>query len=172
MRILFVCTGNICRSPTAHAVMRTLVERHGLASEVDVDSAGFEGWHVGEPPDARSRAHARLRGYDLDGLRARRIVAADFERFDLVVALDEGHVERARALCPPELHHRIRRMAAYSRLPEGEGVPDPYDGSEADFERVLDLVEAGCRQLIAELGTEVRPTSDRIRTGQESRSSL
>ena len=167
MRILFVCTGNICRSPTAHAVMRTLVERHGLASQVDVDSAGFEDWHVGEPPDARSRAHARRRGYDLDGLRARQIVVADFERFDLVVALDEGQVERARALCPPELHHRIRRMAAYCGLPDGEGVPDPYDGSEADFKRVLDLVEAGCRQLIAEAGADVHRRGARVRMGQK-----
>jgi hypothetical protein len=79
---------------------------------------------------------------------------------------------RSTKPCPPELHHRSRRMAAYCGLPEGEGVPDPYDGGDADFERVLDLVEAGCRQLIAELGTEARPTSDRVRAGQESRSSL
>jgi protein-tyrosine phosphatase len=168
MRILFVCTGNICRSPTAHAVMRTLVERHGLAGQVDVDSAGFEDWHVGEPPDARSRAHARRRGYDLDGLRARQIVAADFERFDLVVALDERHVARARALCPPEIHRRIRRMATYCGLPEGEGIPDPYGGGESDFERVLDLVEAGCRQLIVELGSGVHRRGARVRTGRES----
>ena len=151
MRILFVCTGNICRSPTAHGVMRALLARHGMAQEVQVDSAGFEDWHVGEPADPRSRTHARRRGYDLDDLRARQIAAADFHRFDLVIALDEGHVKRAMALCPPSLQHRIRRMAAYCGLPEGRGVPDPYDGTDADFENVLDLIEAGCRRLVAEL---------------------
>lgn len=150
-RILMVCTGNICRSPTAEAVLR-----HGLAAvpwgdRVQVDSAGTHAWHEGAPPDERSIAHAARRGYDLRPQRARQIVAQDFEHFDLLVAMDESHVRHLRAQCPPAQAHKIRLLLSFVEdrghgLP-GLSVPDPYYGGAAGFERVLDLVEAGCSAL-------------------------
>lgn len=151
LRILFVCTGNICRSPTAHGVMRAMVAQRGLARRIEVDSAGFEDWHVGEPADPRSRGHARRRGVDIDDLRARALVDADFEAFDLIVGLDEEHVRRAHHRCDPALAGRIRSMGTYCGLPPGRGVPDPYAGSADDFARVFELIERGCRQLLDEL---------------------
>ncbi len=146
-RVLFFCMGNICRSPTADGVMRAKLQAAGLHAEVD--SAGTHGWHVGAPPDARSQAHARRRGYDLSGLRARQLVAEDFERFDLVLAMDGDNLAHAEQLCPPSRRDRLKLLLDYAPQLGQREVPDPYYGGDAGFEAVLDLVEAACDGLIA-----------------------
>ncbi|MCE4554052.1 low molecular weight protein-tyrosine-phosphatase [Pelomonas cellulosilytica] len=148
-RILFFCMGNICRSPTAEGVMRARLAAAGL--DVEVDSAGTHGYHVGEPPDERSQQHALKRGYDLGALRARRLEARDFERFDLVLGMDDDNLAHAARLCPPAQRHRLQLLMDYAPDAGSRHVPDPYYGGEAGFERVLDLVEAACDGLIATL---------------------
>ena len=142
-RILFVCNGNICRSPTSEGVLRHLAKEAGTA--LHVESAGTGDWHVGQPPDARAQHHARGRGYDLSAQRARQVHVLDFERFDLVVAMDRGHLRILQQQCPPEHRGKLRMLVA------GQDVPDPYHGGAEGFERVLDMVETGCRELLAEL---------------------
>lgn len=150
LRLLVVCLGNICRSPTAEAVLRRRLAAAGLAEQVEVDSAGTGGWHVGEAPDARSQRHAARRGYDLSTLRARRVAEADFERFDLILAMDEDNLADLERLRPP---HGRAELRLFARQP----VPDPYAGGAAGFEQVLDLVEAASdaltRELARRLGT-------------------
>ncbi len=148
-RILFFCMGNICRSPTAEGVMRAKLAAAGLDAEVD--SAGTHGYHVGDPPDERSQAHARRRGYDLSLLRARQLVAEDFERFDLVLAMDEANLAHARSLCPPQRRGCLQLLMDYAPHAGSPHVPDPYYGGAAGFDRVLDLVEAACDGLVASL---------------------
>lgn len=148
-RILFVCMGNICRSPTADGVMRAKLAAAGL--DIEVDSAGTHGWHVGAPPDERSQAHARRRGYDLSPLRARQLVAQDFERFDLVLAMDADNLAQAEALCPPDRRHRLKLLLDYAPHLGRRHVPDPYYGGAAGFDEVLDLVETACDGLVAAL---------------------
>ncbi|CAM3942364.1 low molecular weight protein-tyrosine-phosphatase [Roseateles saccharophilus] len=153
-RILFFCMGNICRSPTAEGVMRARLTATGL--DVEVDSAGTHGWHAGEPPDGRSQAHALRRGYDLGALRARQLEAADFDHFDLVLAMDDDNLIQARRLCPPARRERLKLLMDYAPGTGSRIVPDPYYGGEADFERVLDLVEAACDGLLASLSPAPR----------------
>ena len=141
--ILFVCTGNICRSPTAEGVLRRLAEKESIA--IRVESRGTHDYHVGEPPDERAQHHAKRRGYDLSAQRARHISERDFEEFDLVVAMDRGHLRILQRLCPPQHARKLRLF-----LQEND-VPDPYYGGPEGFERVLDLVEAACRSLLAEI---------------------
>ncbi|WP_431103161.1 low molecular weight protein-tyrosine-phosphatase [Roseateles noduli] len=141
LSILFVCTGNICRSPTAEGVLRHQLVERGLADRVHVDSAGVQGWHAGEAPDERSQDHARKRGYELCDQRARALRTDDFERFDLLVAMDGGHLRELRRRCPAALQHKI------SLLPGEIEVPDPYYGGADGFEQVLDLLESGCGRL-------------------------
>jgi protein-tyrosine phosphatase len=150
-RVVFVCTGNICRSPTAEGVLRQKAAALGLADRIDVASAGTGDWHVGAPPDERSQAHALRRGYDLSRQRARQFTRGDFARFDCVIALDESHHGALLRLCPPEQRHKLRRAADFSALVPAAGVPDPYDGDAAGFERVLDLVESICDGVLAGL---------------------
>ena len=151
-RIVFVCTGNICRSPTAEGVLRQMAAAQGQAGRFEVASAGLEDWHVGATPDVRSQAHAQRRGYMLAALRARHFTLLDFERFDWVIAMDAGHHDRLRRLCPPQHVHKLRRAADFSaRVPAG-GVPDPYYGDAGGFEAVLDLIEAVCEGVLAEVG--------------------
>jgi protein-tyrosine phosphatase len=142
-KVLFVCTGNICRSPTAEAVLRHLAAEMNIALEVQ--SAGTGDWHVGQPPDERAQHHARERGYDLSAQRARQVRLRDFEEFDLIVAMDRGHLEILRQHCPLQ-HQRKLRM-----LVNGHDVPDPYYGGPEGFEQVLDMVEAACLGLLSEL---------------------
>jgi protein-tyrosine phosphatase len=152
VRVLMVCTGNICRSPTAEVVLRTLVQQAGLERRVHVASAGLQGYHQGEAPDRRAQRHARLRGFDLSGVRARRFIAADFDAFDWILAMDGGHLRELRALQPATSSARIGLLLDAETALAGRDVPDPYDGEAADFERVLDLVEVGCRRLLDALG--------------------
>jgi protein-tyrosine phosphatase len=150
--LLFVCMGNICRSPTAEGVMRAKLAAAGMDGWVSVDSAATHDFHPDAAPDLRSQRHARARGYELRRLRARVLVPADFRRFDRVLVMDEGNLLAARRRCPPGLEARLGLLTAYCRRYAGASeVPDPYDGEAADFERVLDLVEDACDGLVADL---------------------
>ena len=144
MKVLFVCTGNICRSPTAEGVFRHLAREQNV--RVHAESRGTHDYHVGEPPDERAQLHARRRGYDLSAQRARHVARDDFERFDLIVAMDRGHLRLLERACPPEHRAKLRLLVA------GRDVPDPYYGGPEGFEAVLDLIEEGCRTLLEEIG--------------------
>ena len=148
MRVLFVCLGNICRSPTAEGVLRHKLSEAGLDERVEVDSAGTGDWHVGKAPDMRTRQAAQRRGYDLSLLRARQVSVDDFARFDLVLAMDHSNLRDLKGLrrggSEPDLF--LRR---YGLVPEE--VPDPYYGGEEGFEEVLDLIEQACDGLVAEI---------------------
>ncbi|HEX5620090.1 MAG TPA: low molecular weight protein-tyrosine-phosphatase [Solirubrobacteraceae bacterium] len=147
MRILFVCMGNICRSPTAEGVMRRLIDDAGL--DIEVDSAGTGGWHAGEPPDERATLAARRRGVTLSGA-ARQVRPADFRRFDMLIAMDRRNLHELLAMAPDD------ETAAKVRLlvPDAD-VPDPYYGGDRGFETVLDMVERACRELLDELRARV-----------------
>jgi protein-tyrosine phosphatase len=142
--LLFVCTGNICRSPTAAGVFAHFVRQAGLQDSIRVESAGTHDYHVGQPPDPRAQVHAKERGYDLSELRARQVRKRDFVEFDVIVAMDRGHLEILQDNCPPEHQGKLRMLI------KGRDVPDPYYGGAEGFERVLDLVEAACLALLAE----------------------
>lgn len=150
-RILFVCSSNICRSPTAEAVARRLILQAGLEQQVAVESAGTHGFHAGEAPDPRAQKAARSRGYDLSRQRARAVEAEDFQRFALVLAMDRGHVEILMRRCPAVYQPKIRLLMSYARQHRGEEVPDPYFGGPQGFERVLDMCEDAVAGLLAEL---------------------
>jgi protein-tyrosine phosphatase len=154
VRILFVCLGNICRSPTAEGVMRALLRAERLEDAVEVDSAGTGGWHVGSAPDERATAAARRRGIVLDGA-ARQVAPEDFERFDLILAMDRENLRALRALAPDgEARTRVRMLREFDPDAASAGdldVPDPYYGGTRGFTDVLDLVEAACRGLLEEL---------------------
>ena len=147
-RVLFVCLGNICRSPTAHGVFASLVENGGLAEYIEVDSCGTGGWHVGEPPDGRSQAHATRRGYDLSAQRARQLVAQDFTAFDLVLVMDGSNERAARALCPPAQRHKLRRLTEFCSRHRDAEVPDPYYGGADGFAKVYEMLVASCAGLL------------------------
>jgi protein-tyrosine phosphatase len=153
-RVLFVCTGNICRSPTAEGVFRHVVAAAGLSGRFHIDSAGTHGYHIGEPPDSRAVALARTRGYDLSGLRARQITAADYADFDLLLAMDRGHLKILRRQAPPHEVERARLFLSYAPDCGTDDVPDPYYGDERDFVQALDLIELGSRALLDAL---IRP---------------
>ncbi|MDA8257444.1 MAG: low molecular weight phosphotyrosine protein phosphatase [Betaproteobacteria bacterium] len=150
-RILFVCTGNICRSPTAEGVAREVAQKLGLAESFEFDSAGTYGYHVGDPPDPRTIAAARRRGYDLTHLRARRVTEFDFIRFDHVIAMDRDHLEWLQRDCPPLYRDKLALLLEFSQRFDEDEVPDPYYGGLDGFEQVLDLVEDAATQLILQL---------------------
>ncbi len=153
LRILFVCMGNICRSPTAEGVFRAKVAQAGLSEVVKIDSAGTHNYHPGSPPDERSQQHALRRGYDLSQLRARQISDADYEKFDMILAMDWDNLALLQADCPPQHQPKLQlfmQHADQSRTP-GEIVPDPYLGGAVGFEQVLDLLEMGCDGLVKKL---------------------
>ena len=148
-RVLMVCMGNICRSPTAEAVLRAKLHAAGLGDEVTVDSAGTHGhWHAGEAPDARSQAHARQRGYELSALSARAVVEADFDQFDLILAMDWDNLAPLEEMSPPAARPRLRRLTELCRRHDRPVVPDPYYGGADGFEEVLDLIEDACDGLV------------------------
>jgi protein-tyrosine phosphatase len=151
MKILFVCLGNICRSPTAEAVVRTIAAREAPELALEVDSAGTADYHVGQPPDPRTRAAAARRGYDLSALRARVVEPADFERFDLILAMDRENLRALRRRAPKQAHERLRLFLEFAAEPDPQDVPDPYYGGPNGFEEVLDLIEEATRGLLAHL---------------------
>jgi protein-tyrosine phosphatase len=154
--VLFVCMGNICRSPTAHGVFRHQVLELGLEHLIAIDSAGTHNYHPGSPPDARSLAHAAKRGYDLTDLRARQVRAADFTKFDLILVMDRDNLSAIQQTCPPQFHHKVRRLTDFCVKYMSDAIPDPYYGGAKGFEHVLDLVEDACDGLLHHLREERR----------------
>jgi protein-tyrosine phosphatase len=156
LAVLMVCLGNICRSPTAEAVLRAKLDGAGIGGRVRVDSAGTYAGHAGEPPDARSQAHARRRGYELSAQRARGLARDDFERFDLILAMDRQNLVDLERRCPVAARARLALLMAYASGHRRQAeVPDPYSGGSAGFEAVLDLVEDACDGLVADLGSRL-----------------
>lgn len=149
MKVLFVCLGNICRSPTAEIVFRSVVAHEAPDLDIEIDSAGTAGYHVGEPPDARAQEAARRRGYDMTALRARVVEPRDFERFDIILAMDRSNLEILRRRAPPAARERIRLFLEFAPASGALEVPDPYYGGANGFEEVLDLVEQAARGLLA-----------------------
>lgn len=150
-RVLLVCMGNICRSPTAEGVLRKFIKNNGLGDKVEVDSAGTHGYHVGEAPDQRTQRAAAARGYNLSQLRARKVAYQDLEYFDLILAMDRNNMESLQRMAPPEIHDRIRLFMDYSRNFDDDEVPDPYYGLGHGFDLVLDMVEDAAQGLVDEL---------------------
>lgn len=152
--VLFVCMGNICRSPTAEGVFRKVVRDANLHDLILVDSAGTHAYHIDEPPDRRARAAAERRGFSLEDIRARRVSSEDFERFDYILAMDEDNLSILRESAPEHHQHKIRLFLEFSDSAPVLEVPDPYYGGTSGFERVLDLVEEASRGLLEALKRE------------------
>ncbi len=150
-RVLFVCSGNTCRSPTAHGLLRQRLRAAGLAERIAVDSAGTHGQHAGDPPDPRSRAEAMRRGLDIADLRSRELTAADFTGHDLYVAMDDGHVRFLTARLPAERHAAVRLLLTFAPDAGRADVPDPYYGGPADYRLSYDLIERGVDGLVGHL---------------------
>lgn len=151
VNVLFVCLGNICRSPTAEGIFRQMVTSAGLDGRITADSAGTSDWHVGEPPDRRSQAAAKRRGIDLSNLRGRQVQPADFDRFHYVIAMDASNFAKLSALAPPPRRDRLHMMLDFAPELGVREVPDPYSGGEAGFETVLDLLETASQGLIGHI---------------------
>ncbi len=150
MRILFVCLGNICRSPTAEGVLRHKLREAGLADQVEVASAGTGEWHIGKAPDKRSQAAAKLRGYDLSAQRARQVTRADFATYDLILAMDQSNLRNLKAMQPAKAKAELDLFLRRYDAPVDE-VPDPYYDGDQGFEQVLDLIERASDLLVSEL---------------------
>jgi len=151
IRVLFVCMGNICRSPTAEAVFRRTVDKAGLGDTIECDSAGTHDYHIGEPPDQRAQLAASRRGYDMSNLRGRKVAPTDFERFDYVVAMDRRNFSLLENLCPPEYAGKLKLYCDFDDNFAGCEVPDPYYGGAHGFEQVLDMIEAVSASLVTRL---------------------
>ena len=151
VKVLFVCLGNICRSPTAEGVFRAKVADAGLAERIEIDSAGTSDWHIGEPPDDRGQQAAARRGYDLSAQRARQVKAGDFDRFDYVIAMDQSNVAKLSALAPAGTSEKISLFLAFAPEVGTREVPDPYYGGPDGFDRVLDMIEAASLGLLDDI---------------------
>lgn len=151
MKILMVCMGNICRSPLAEGVVRRLVDRAGMSGFIEVDSAGTLAYHAGEQPDPRAKKVAASRGYDLSGMRARRVAEDDFSHFDLVLAMDKQNLAALERVCPDAQLHKLGLFMEYAEDSGHDEIPDPYYGGPDGFERVLDMCEAAAQGLIASI---------------------
>lgn len=154
-RVLFVCTGNICRSPTAEGIFRNLVATRGLTDRIDADSAGTGSWHAGEPPDARSQETAKARGVDISGQRARSVRPNDFENFDLILAMDSGHYRSLQQGCPAAFADRVRLFMEYAPETGITDVPDPYYGAGDGFARVFDMIETASKRLLSDIEAQL-----------------
>ena len=156
-KILFVCMGNICRSPTAEAIFIKRLTEQNLLYKVKVDSAGTHNFHPNSPPDERSQMHALKRGYDLSNLRARSIVDSDFDEFDLLLTMDWDNRALLEERCPEPHRHKIRGLAEFLQTTPSSVIPDPYHGGAHGFERVLDLIEESSEGLLKLVMEKVRP---------------
>ena len=150
-RVLLVCMGNICRSPTAEGVLRQYIRNNNLGDKVEVDSAGTHGYHVGEAPDSRTQRAASARGYNLSQLRARKVARQDLDYFDLILAMDKINLDNLRRMATPEQQDRIKLFMDYARNFDDDEVPDPYYGLGHGFDLVLDMVEDASQGLIEEI---------------------
>jgi protein-tyrosine phosphatase len=151
MKILFVCMGNICRSPMAEGHFRELLKQRAGHLGITIDSAGTHGYHAGSPPDKRAQVATRRRGIDISKLAARNVVEADFENFDYIIAMDQDNLADLMERADPVYHDRIRLFLDFSQTETGADVPDPYYGGATGFERVLDLIEKAAEGLLTEL---------------------
>ena len=149
VRVLMVCMGNICRSPTAEGVFRQQLAQAGLTDRVQVASAGTHNYHPGKPADARSAQHAARRGVDLSAHMARQLVDDDFETMDLILVMDWDNLALTQAMCPPQHLNTVRRLMEFAQRKQATVVPDPYFGGATGFDEVLDLVEDACQGLLA-----------------------
>ena len=149
IRVVFVCLGNICRSPTAEGVFRHLVEQQGLSEHIAADSSGTSGWHNGEPPDRRSQQSAMARGIDLSGLRSRKARPEDFHKFNYVLAMDSSNFDNLQAMCPPGYEDRLHMFMKFAPEFGRPDIPDPY--YEDGFDGVFDMLEAASKRLLAEI---------------------
>ena len=154
-RVLLVCMGNICRSPTAEGVLRHFIKINGLGDKVEVDSAGTHGYHVGEAPDQRTQRAASARGYNLSQLRARKVACQDLDYFDLILAMDKSNLDNLRRMAPPEVHDRIKLFMDYAKKFDDDEVPDPYYGLGHGFDLVLDMVEDAAQGLVEEIKKKI-----------------
>ena len=150
VQVLFVCMGNICRSPTAHGVFQTLVDEQGLTQRIRVDSAGTHSYHIGSPPDPRSQATAFRRGIDLSGLRARRFESGDFIEFDYLLAMDNNNLADMLAIKPDDAGARAELMLVYSQHFKQREIPDPYFGDDG-FDLVFDMIDDAARGLLQQI---------------------
>ncbi|HNC27166.1 MAG TPA: low molecular weight protein-tyrosine-phosphatase [Accumulibacter sp.] len=148
IKVLFVCMGNICRSPTAEGVFRHLLRQKNLEDKVEVDSAGTHGYHVGEAPDQRTQRAAASRSYDLSDMRARKVAAQDLDYFDLILAMDQNNLDALKRICPPDKHERLGLFMSYSKNFDDDEVPDPYYGLGHGFDLVLDMIEDAASGLL------------------------
>ena len=155
IKVLFVCTGNICRSPTAEGVFKHYVGQAGLADRITTDSAGTHDYHVGEAPDPRAQKAAAQRGYDISKLHGRQVIRRDFNEFDYVLAMDELNMRLLARLCPPEQRHKLKLMMEFAYGSTTSQVPDPYAGTAQDFETVLDLLESAAEGLLDHVRAEL-----------------
>jgi len=156
--VLFVCMGNICRSPTAHGVFRHKVLQAGLGQVVRVDSAGTHNYHPGSEPDARSMKHAAKRGYDLQDLRARQITELDFDAHDLILTMDWDNLALVQHQCPPQHQRKVKRFTDFCLQHNAQEVPDPYYGGAQGFDHVLDLVEDASEGLLLHVQSLLQKT--------------
>lgn len=148
VRVLFVCLGNICRSPSAEGVFRKLARAANLASCFEIDSAGTASYHIGEPPDHRAETAAAARGVDISAHRARQAHRKDFDDYDWIIAMDKSNLENLHRMCPKEQQHKLKLMMSFASRYALEEVPDPYYGDEKDFEQMLDLLQDACKGLL------------------------
>lgn len=153
IRVLFVCMGNICRSPTAQGIFDRLLENHHLTGEVSTDSAGTGAWHAGKSADSRAKEAAASRGYNLDKYKARQVISKDFEKFDLILAMDNDNMENLARMCPVEHRGKVQLLLSFGSDADVLEVPDPYYGGRRGFELVVDLVENACEGLLEHLRT-------------------
>jgi protein-tyrosine phosphatase len=150
-RLLFICLGNICRSPMAEGVFRRVAEEEGLLHLFEIDSAGLGDWHIGQAPDTRAQAATRKRGVDISGQCARQIAPQDYRRFDLLLAMDGSNYEELLQFAPSEMRHKVRRFLDFAPHVRTKDVPDPFYGGNEGFDHALDLIEHAARGLIADL---------------------
>ena len=153
VRVLFVCLGNICRSPTAEGVFRDLVRREGLAERIRTDSCGTSGWHIGNPPDSRACAEAERRGIDLSDLRARQIRESDFNEFDYILGMDDQNITNLQSMCPTNHKDRIKLFLSYAPDVGRHDVPDPYYGGPDGFRDVFDMIDQASHGLLSDIRT-------------------